>query len=70
MAWDDNANVCGAPSLVVEASLSSDVHAEDPNLLPERIALRPTWPGMTMPMSAELRLELSRQCLSLKVRSR
>ena len=59
MAWDDNANVCGAASLAAEAVPEPLVRSRwtpQPNLLPERIALRPTWPGMTMPMSVEQRL--------------
>ena len=59
MAWDDNANVCGAASVTAEAVPSLKVRSRwtpQPNLLPERIALRPAWPGMTVPMSVEQRL--------------
>ena len=60
MVWNDNVNVCGAASVaaeaVPEARGAQTVGIPQPNLLPERIALRPTWPGMTMSMSVEQRL--------------
>ena len=66
MAWDDNANVCGAASVACRGQVRSRWTPQR-NLLPERIALRPTWPGMTVSMSVEQRCSCE-ACLRSKDR--